>query len=169
MQAQAGLTLFRRILNDVFGQDLKDSFPREGPTGNYATTTGLCGRHSSRVPEPTSSDEVRHPPCSTRRPTWYDFGNEHLGTSERYETYGEYPTAVVAPVVSSEVLLFSCLVFISYAAKARSIILLLDEPGLSLHAKAQEDLLRYFEKELSPHHQLMLHNPFTVHGRPHAF
>ena len=27
MQAQAGLTLFRRILNDVFGQDLKDHFP----------------------------------------------------------------------------------------------------------------------------------------------
>lgn len=31
-------------------------------------------------------------------------------------------------------------------------ILLLDEPGLTLHAKAQADLLRYFEEELKPHH-----------------
>ena len=48
--------------------------------------------------------------------------------------------------------------------KGENIILLLDEPGLSLHAKAQEDLLRYFEKELSPHHQLIYttHSPFMV-------
>ena len=44
------------------------------------------------------------------------------------------------------------------------IILLLDEPGLSLHAKAQGDLLRYFEEELKPHHQLIYttHSPFMV-------
>ena len=48
--------------------------------------------------------------------------------------------------------------------KGENIILLLDEPGLSLHAKAQEDLLRYFEKELTPHHQLIYttHSPFMV-------
>ena len=48
--------------------------------------------------------------------------------------------------------------------KDENIILLLDEPGLSLHAKAQEDLLRYFEKELTPHHQLIYttHSPFMV-------
>ena len=48
--------------------------------------------------------------------------------------------------------------------KGEHIILLLDEPGLSLHAKAQEDLLRYFEKELTPHHQLIYttHSPFMV-------
>lgn len=44
------------------------------------------------------------------------------------------------------------------------LILLLDEPGLSLHAKAQADLLRYFEKELKPRHQLIYttHSPFMV-------
>lgn len=44
------------------------------------------------------------------------------------------------------------------------VILLLDEPGLTLHAKAQYDLLRYFEKELKPHHQLIYstHSPFMI-------
>lgn len=48
--------------------------------------------------------------------------------------------------------------------KGENIILLLDEPGLSLHAKAQGDLLRYFEDELKPHHQLIYttHSPFMV-------
>ena len=45
-----------------------------------------------------------------------------------------------------------------------NLILLLDEPGLSLHAKAQADLLKYFEKELRPHHQVIYstHSPFLV-------
>lgn len=44
------------------------------------------------------------------------------------------------------------------------LILLLDEPGLSLHANAQADLLRYFEQELRPHHQIIYttHSPFMV-------
>lgn len=46
------------------------------------------------------------------------------------------------------------------------IVLLLDEPGLSLHGKAQEDLLRYFEAEIAsnPKHQLVYttHSPFMV-------
>ena len=48
--------------------------------------------------------------------------------------------------------------------KGEQLILLLDEPGLSLHAKAQADLLRYFEEELKPHHQLIYttHSPFMV-------
>lgn len=33
----------------------------------------------------------------------------------------------------------------------QNVILLLDEPGLSLHGRAQADLLRYFEAELSAH------------------
>jgi hypothetical protein len=43
-------------------------------------------------------------------------------------------------------------------------ILLLDEPGLSLHGKAQADLLRYFEEKLNPHHQIVYstHSPFMV-------
>ncbi len=43
-------------------------------------------------------------------------------------------------------------------------ILLLDEPGLSLHATAQNDLLQFFEQELMPNHQLIYttHSPFMV-------
>ena len=48
--------------------------------------------------------------------------------------------------------------------KGEKLILLLDEPGLSLHAKAQADLLGYFDKELRPHHQVIYstHSPFLV-------
>jgi len=48
------------------------------------------------------------------------------------------------------------------------VILLLDEPGLSLHAKAQEDLLRYFDAEVRGHHQLIYttHSPFMVDPTP---
>ena len=60
---------------------------------------------------------------------------------------------------------FSFLAWYNYIQKEnKNLILLLDEPGLSLHAKAQEDLLRYFETELKPHHQLIYstHSPFMV-------
>ncbi|WP_428098868.1 AAA family ATPase [Candidatus Rariloculus sp.] len=44
------------------------------------------------------------------------------------------------------------------------VVLLLDEPGLSLHGKAQGDLLRFFEEKLAPHHQIVYstHSPFMV-------
>ena len=44
------------------------------------------------------------------------------------------------------------------------VVLLLDEPGLSLHGKAQGDLLRFFEEKLAPHHQIIYstHSPFMV-------
>lgn len=46
-------------------------------------------------------------------------------------------------------------------------ILLLDEPGLFLHAKAQEDLLQYFESQVKGKHQLIYttHSPFMVDSR----
>lgn len=46
----------------------------------------------------------------------------------------------------------------------KPIFLLLDEPGLTLHGKAQADLLRYFGEKLSPHHQIIYttHSPFMV-------
>lgn len=52
-------------------------------------------------------------------------------------------------------------------AKGQRVILLLDEPGLSLHAKAQGDLLRYFESEILGHHQLIYttHSPFMIDAR----
>lgn len=45
-----------------------------------------------------------------------------------------------------------------------NLILLLDEPGLSLHGKAQADLLRYIEEQLKPQHQVIYttHSPFMV-------
>jgi len=48
--------------------------------------------------------------------------------------------------------------------KNQKVILLLDEPGLFLHAKAQMDLLNYFEVEIKDQHQLIYttHSPFMV-------
>lgn len=43
-------------------------------------------------------------------------------------------------------------------------IILLDEPGLTLHGKAQADLLRYIEERLLPEHQVIYstHSPFMI-------
>lgn len=53
--------------------------------------------------------------------------------------------------------------------KGEPLVLLLDEPGLSLHGKAQDDLLRYFEAEIvtNPKHQLLYttHSPFMVDAK----
>jgi predicted ATP-dependent endonuclease of OLD family len=60
---------------------------------------------------------------------------------------------------------FSFLAWYSDVKKnSQPMILLLDEPGLTLHAKAQYDLLRYFETELKGSHQLIYstHSPFMI-------
>jgi hypothetical protein len=61
---------------------------------------------------------------------------------------------------------FSFLVWFSQVKKTygENLIVLLDEPGLSLHAKAQADLLRYFHEKLEPNHQVIYttHSPFMV-------
>lgn len=60
---------------------------------------------------------------------------------------------------------FSFLVqFASIKSGLGNIIILLDEPGLTLHGKAQSDLLRYIEEELLPKHQVIFstHSPFLV-------
>jgi predicted ATP-dependent endonuclease of OLD family len=60
---------------------------------------------------------------------------------------------------------FSFLAWFSQQRKLdKPLILLLDEPGLFLHASAQADLLRYIEQELKPHHQVIYttHSPFMV-------
>ena len=51
-----------------------------------------------------------------------------------------------------------------FYADTGDVILLLDEPGLSLHAKAQKDLLRFFEDELALRHQVIYttHSPFMI-------
>jgi predicted mannosyl-3-phosphoglycerate phosphatase (HAD superfamily) len=45
----------------------------------------------------------------------------------------------------------------------QNVILLLDEPGLSLHGRAQADLLNYFEAELAEHQLIYTtHSPFMI-------
>ena len=53
--------------------------------------------------------------------------------------------------------------FSEYSNEERRIILL-DEPGLSLHAKAQNDLLRFIDERLAPHHQVIYstHSLFMI-------
>jgi hypothetical protein len=62
---------------------------------------------------------------------------------------------------------FSFLAWYSAVKKRNEpLVLLLDEPGLSLHGKAQADLLSYFEAEFvsNPKHQLLYttHSPFMI-------
>ncbi len=60
---------------------------------------------------------------------------------------------------------FSFLVqFAMMRRETDNVIILLDEPGLTLHGKAQEDLLRYIEEQLLPSHQVIYstHSPFMV-------
>lgn len=54
--------------------------------------------------------------------------------------------------------------FSEYRDEEDALILLLDEPGLGLHAAAQHDLLRYIEERLAPNHQVVYstHSPFMV-------
>lgn len=60
---------------------------------------------------------------------------------------------------------FSFLVKFAQIKKSHgNVILLLDEPGLTLHGTAQKDLLRYFAEQIAPHHQVIwsTHSPFMV-------
>jgi predicted ATP-dependent endonuclease of OLD family len=61
---------------------------------------------------------------------------------------------------------FSFLAYFSELEKDQDngLILLLDEPGLSLHARAQADLLRLIDERLAPKHQVIYttHSPFMV-------
>lgn len=60
---------------------------------------------------------------------------------------------------------FSFLAYFSQIDRQDSnLILLLDEPGLSLHAKAQNDFLRLIDEKLAPKHQVIYttHSPFMI-------
>jgi len=61
---------------------------------------------------------------------------------------------------------FSFLVWYSDVRKryGDDLLILLDDPGLGLHAKAQWDLSRYIREKLVPHYQLIYttHSPFMV-------
>lgn len=59
---------------------------------------------------------------------------------------------------------FSFLVWFSKVQEKENLIILLDEPGLNLHAEAQSDLLKYIDKELLPRYQVIYttHSPFMI-------
>lgn len=61
---------------------------------------------------------------------------------------------------------FSFLVWFSkiQGSSSTRYILLLDEPGLSLHASAQNDLLRFINDKLAPNYQVIFttHSPFMI-------
>jgi hypothetical protein len=64
---------------------------------------------------------------------------------------------------------FSFLAYFSQLEQERQddLILLLDEPGLSLHATAQGDFLRFIAERLAPDHQVIYttHSPFMIDAR----
>lgn len=60
---------------------------------------------------------------------------------------------------------FSFLIWFNYLQqKEDNLIILLDEPGLTLHAKAQADLIRFFKEKITPKFQLLYttHSPFML-------
>jgi len=61
---------------------------------------------------------------------------------------------------------FSFLVWFSQMRRnyGDNLVILLDDPGFGLHAKAQEDLRRYISEELAPHYQVIYttHSPFML-------
>ena len=61
---------------------------------------------------------------------------------------------------------FSFLVWFSQVKKEydEKLIILLDDPGLGLHGRAQADLLRYINEKLKPHYQVIYttHSPFMI-------
>lgn len=54
--------------------------------------------------------------------------------------------------------------FSEFEYSNRPVIILLDEPGLGLHAKAQKDFLRFIEERLAPRCQVIYstHSPFMI-------
>ncbi len=54
--------------------------------------------------------------------------------------------------------------FAEYEFKEEPVIILLDEPALGLHARAQKDFLRFIEERLAPKQQVLYttHSPFMV-------
>ena len=102
-------------------------------------------------------------PARPGDPEGDDRWDEYMGSSQRYEAH--VVTTGMGTRSRGFVWFFSFLAWYSQLrSDGENLLLLLDEPGLSLHARAQEDLLHYFEEELQPHHQLIYttHSPFMV-------
>ena len=64
---------------------------------------------------------------------------------------------------------FSFLVWLSHIRRdhGAEYVILLDEPGLGLHARAQMDMMRFIREKLLPAHQVIYttHSPFMIDGQ----
>ena len=99
------------------------------------------------------------------------FDIEHLPNSTRYLNIRINNTKhrVTLPLKNRSkgfLWFFSFLVWFSkiQGSKNTNYILLLDEPGLSLHASAQSDLLKFIEEKLASEYQVIYttHSPFMI-------
>lgn len=99
------------------------------------------------------------------------FDIEHLSNNNRYLNIRIYNSKhrVTLPLKNRSkgfLWFFSFLVWFSkiQGDKNSNYILLLDEPGLSLHAAAQNDLLRFIDEKLAPEYQVLYttHSPFMI-------
>lgn len=111
---------------------------------------------------PDLSVQVRIEPAKTGDPSPFNQGN--VARARIYNTLHRVDTPF-SERSAGFVWFFSFLVkFAQVKDQEVPVILLLDEPGLSLHGKAQADLLRYFDEKLAPHHQIVYstHSPFMV-------
>ena len=99
------------------------------------------------------------------------FDIEHAPNSVRYLNIRIYNSKhrVTLPLKNRSkgfLWFFSFLVWFSkiQGDKNSKYILLLDEPGLSLHASAQNDLLRFIDEKLAPNYQVIYttHSPFMI-------
>ena len=108
---------------------------------------------------------------STNKNLQIRFDIEHASNNVRYLNIRIYNSKhrVTLPLKNRSkgfLWFFSFLVWFSkiQGDKNSKYILLLDEPGLSLHASAQNDLLRFIDEKLAPNYQVIYttHSPFMI-------
>jgi predicted ATP-dependent endonuclease of OLD family len=137
----------------------------------YETLNARCESASSKITEqlleywtqnPTLEIEVR---VTKAEPKDLAPFNEGIVARARVKNNVHKLTLPFSERSAGFVWFFSFLVKFAQVRKTGGkLILLLDEPGLTLHGKAQADLLRYFNDKLAPHHQVIFstHSPFMV-------
>lgn len=153
----AGLTI-DDLLNPARTQDLKNRLE------------GAGNRLSRTILKYWSQNKHIHMRFDVRPAKSGDPAGMQSGTNVWAEVYDSKHLATTGVSERSRgfVWFFSFLAW--YAEQQRSqksIILLLDEPGLALHGTAQGDLLRYIETELGESHQVIYttHSPFMVDSK----
>ena len=137
----------------------------------YETLNARCESASSKITEqlleywtqnPTLEIEVRVTKAEPKDPTPF---NEGIVARARVKNNVHKLTLPFSERSAGFIWFFSFLVKFAQVRKTGGkLFLLLDEPGLTLHGKAQADLLRYFKDKLAPHHQVIFstHSPFMV-------